>query len=390
MRSICDNLIILLLVKLSLSEKNSLIGLVMDITCIGLAYVLTYKVLAKLYKGNKKQLEFAIIAACTMIVYYGLTIEMSEYDKSEFGYILFELLYLISLVQEHSSTPHITESGRNKAVEEESSIQYGFEGNEQKVRQHVTLNSEIKHSEIKSDMQEVRQYMTYECRDVIRELDMALREIEISEENRYKNYLKIKGLRKIEKIGLNIHKYTVCYSIDELIKACSKYEFICTIRTDIDKRKTDRENTYPFYIVHNESELDVDRMKEEIFDKHYVAIVANGLRYDKDLVYNMVLCIERNGDFLVEYSFENVPLRNMYKHGDKLHAITGNIKLKISEWNRNFVGNDNKLDLRILKDILNEHYMICYNNDLFGRYIELSHYSIGCGILNKKEVYWEI
>lgn len=344
-------------------ERPSLYGFILNISCMFTSFYLAYRGFADIYlrKYNKigsdalgciKDIKIAILVSVNVLVIYILTVETSDYDKSEILYILLQILLIASLCQ---SLVDVTDRLKSLKVADK-----------------------------------VKSSNTGTYKELIRELDELLNSIERREILMFRHFKKVSSLKRIEKYGLNIHCYTVCFTINQLIEACEEYKYMCTIRTDMKESSLNYGHDYPFYIIQNKIEVDADKLKREIFDKEYIAIVTNALQYDKYLKYNLVISLARNGDFMAEYSFENTPLRCMYKHSENLNCVTGNINDNIRLWDRTYLRKDNKLDLRILKDILEDNYLIAEQQKLFDRYIEMSVYKQKCGILNKEIVYWEI
>lgn len=356
MIGICENLLLYVLIRVSLIERNDLIGFIINITFSILAYALSYKWFARVFikrVGNRevldvKNIKITLVIAINVLIFYIFNVKVTVYYKGEIFYVLLQFIYVVSLIQLLAL-------------------------NEQQVIKKTNL-----------------EYNKLEFKDLMRELNMAIEAVEKHNDIILKQYNKVKSLKRIEDLGLNIHEYTVCFTLSQLIEACKKYEFICSIRTDTKKYNSIYKCDYPFYAINSENDFNTEKFKRELFDKNYIAIVTNGLRYDKDLMYNIVINISENGDFMAEYSFENTPLRKMYINSKNLHNVHGNINEDIALWDRSGLGEGNKLDLRILRDLLIQHYEIARKAKLFDRYLEISVYSKECGILKQDLVYWEI
>lgn len=191
-------------------------------------------------------------------------------------------------------------------------------------------------------------------------------------------YHKIAKLEGLLNRGFNVFDFRVCTTFEELYRAISEFDYTCTVRSD----GREKGWLYPFYIIRNR----IDTYKID-FRTDLKYIVANGLRYDTELRFNMCLQMSRDGDFIAEYSRLKIPLRSMYNYPKYLTTVTGNLDDKVYTWSlRNSTG----IDLRELRDILREEWVNCNNHGLFDKYIELSTYNKNCGVLNRDRVYWEV
>lgn len=200
-----------------------------------------------------------------------------------------------------------------------------------------------------------------------------------------KQYEKLYSMQTIALKGLNIHKFYPCRTFSELWRAYIELGDECTIRTD--KKNVGQGRELKFYIAKNESLSGIKKIADEIHKDNCIAIISNGLKYDKYLRYNLVYKIKEDGSFICEYSRRRVPLRHMYRYGKELNSITGNIDDSIRDWNVKKAENeDGRVDLREIREVIRNAYKV----GIYNRYVEMSAYSENCGIQNKKEVYWEI
>jgi hypothetical protein len=192
-------------------------------------------------------------------------------------------------------------------------------------------------------------------------------------------YKKINSLMNLVKRGLNTHVFYIpetYWGYLNLVYTLS----CCTVRTDHAVVSED----LPFYIIN----LAVDSTEyiQNIWDQavlnEYKLIVSDGIKFDEVKKYNMVIKIEKNGDFIFEASAKKVPLRRMYRY--PLLSCSGNIADEVSEWAvYNSIPGINRIDLK--KDIEE-----LYTLQIFGKWLELTKYPLPVGILQKDIVFWQI
>ncbi|HHT97476.1 MAG TPA: hypothetical protein GXZ90_06250 [Clostridiales bacterium] len=190
---------------------------------------------------------------------------------------------------------------------------------------------------------------------------------------------KIKSLKNIVSMGLNVHKFYIPNSYEEYIQLIDQLNF-CTIRTDHEVIKED----LPFYIV-DQSENDVNYIKNiwDIAEKNdYKLIISDGIKYDDIQNYNLVTKIEKNGDFIFEASELKIPLRHMYRH--PLLSCYGNVSEEISEWH--IINNIYGIDRHSIKRDLETLYTYGIHN----RWLEVTKYPQGVGIRNEPIIFWQI
>ncbi len=192
-------------------------------------------------------------------------------------------------------------------------------------------------------------------------------------------YNKINSLNKIVNMGLNIHRFYIPNTYEEYTNLVNKLEF-CTLRTD---HKTKTEDL-PFYIFNNKKD-NVDKLNtiwNESRDKEYKLIISDGIKYDNIQEYNMVIKLQKNGDFIFEASELKVPLRHMYRYS--LLSCTGNISEEISEWK---VYNAR---YGINKTIIKNDLLSLYNYEIFNKWLEITKYPISAGTKNNNIIFWQI
>ena len=105
--------------------------------------------------------------------------------------------------------------------------------------------------------------------------------------------LKTKNLDKLVKENYNVFEYKEISNIEELKEYISNNKLF-TIRFD---RSRNIENL-PFYIYNED--LDIEALIEESKKLNCTLLVSNGLKYDKDLLFNFVIEIDKNNNFILE------------------------------------------------------------------------------------------
>lgn len=206
--------------------------------------------------------------------------------------------------------------------------------------------------------------------------------------NEIKQFHKLNSMHRLITKGLNVHSFIPCRTREEILYACKELGNTCTIRTD--KHRAEQGSQLKFYTADNLSDTEILKIADKIIKDNCIAIVANGLKYDKYLKYNVVYYIRESGDFIIEYSKVNVPLRHMYKFPYSLNTAKGNINDDIRDWSINkAVSEKDRVDLREIKELLIEEYDVCLKNKMFGKYIEMSTYTEEVGVYKERKVYWE-
>jgi len=191
-------------------------------------------------------------------------------------------------------------------------------------------------------------------------------------------YKKLESMQNLVNQGLNVHEFIASKYPDIIKLAVHNFDNVCTIRTDSDNGLY----KLPFYIV-NGSTVELDSICNEIKEKDLLAIVANGLKYDEHLLYNITYTMEENGDFWCEYSMEKCTLRDMYKY--PMNCYIGNINEGIRDW-ITIRQADKRIDKRILRDML----IRLWHKGIYGKYLEASVYTENCGMRKENIVFWQI
>lgn len=203
--------------------------------------------------------------------------------------------------------------------------------------------------------------------------------------NEIRQYSKLASMQKIAVSGLNIHEFYPCRNFKELYLAYNKLGNECTIRTD--KPNAGQGQELKFYIARDLSPEKLKKISDEIVKDGCIAIISNGLKYDKYLRYNLVYKLNEDGTFICEYSRKKVPLRHMYRYAESLNSLNGSLDSCIMDWDRRVAKlEDDRVDIREIRDILRQAYKV----GIFNKYVEVSVYSTECGLQHKREVYWEI
>lgn len=189
-------------------------------------------------------------------------------------------------------------------------------------------------------------------------------------------YAKIKNLYNLVNRGLNVHNFYIPKSKQEYENIVNTLQF-CSIRTDSDKNiNTD----LPFYILKNTDTKQMEKIWNTASVNNYKLIISDGIKYDNIQDYNMVLKLQKNGNFLFEVSELKIPLRHMYRY--PLLSCSGNLSEHIQEWtvyNQKY-GIDKT---NIKKDLID-----LYQYQIFDEWLDITKYPIPVGRLKKKIVFW--
>lgn len=191
---------------------------------------------------------------------------------------------------------------------------------------------------------------------------------------------KIQSLVFLDTKKLNHHLWYTAAQFESFMYTIRALGNFCTIRTD----HPTKENDLPFFIVDHESEERLMEIWKIIDDGNYVPIISNGIKFDKDQLYNMCIKIESDGSFLFEASILKIPLRHMYRYPDDLLSAYGNISDKPNQWT--FINNTYGIDRFQLKKILEKIYTL----GIYNKYIECTVYPYSVGVFDDNIVYWEI
>lgn len=190
---------------------------------------------------------------------------------------------------------------------------------------------------------------------------------------------KIQSLNMIKNLSLNIHNFYIPNSYQEYKDIIKQLEF-CTIRTDHEVITED----LPFYIF--DSRIDNINKLNQIWNdsqlNNYKLIISDGIKYDNIQDYNMVVKIQKNGDFIFEVSELKIPLRHMYRYS--LLSCTGNIGDNIHQWSIH------KQKYGLNKANIKDDLLTIYNYQIFDKWLEITKYPIGIGIKNSRLVFWQI
>ena len=185
--------------------------------------------------------------------------------------------------------------------------------------------------------------------------------------------LKTINLDNLLKDKLNVFEYKEVHNIEELNEYISNNKSF-TIRFDRDKNI----QGLPFYI-YNDS-LDIDKIVEEADSMNCTLLCSNGYIYDNDLLFNFVIDIDSDNNFILELCDKKVPLREMYKY--KTTIIKGNL----FDDNYEYINkNDNKYSIRNIRTIID----LILSKDMKYKYIEGTIYNKKLGVLNNNIIIWQ-
>lgn len=185
--------------------------------------------------------------------------------------------------------------------------------------------------------------------------------------------LKTRNLEKLLNDNINIFEYKEIRNINQLIDY-SAINNKFTIRFD---RDYDIEGL-PFYKY--DDNLDLFKIYEEASNMNCTLLLSNGYKYDNDLVFNFVIDINSNNDFILEICNKKVPLRDMYKYNTCI--LKGNL------FDKNYKCIN--LDYNIYNiDDIEKIIDLVINLEVRYHYIEGSMYSRNVGLLSKKIVVWQ-
>lgn len=187
--------------------------------------------------------------------------------------------------------------------------------------------------------------------------------------------LKTKNLDKLVKDGLNVFEYEEITDI-EILKKYSEKNKLFTIRFDRNNNIQD----LPFYIYNDD--INLNSIFKEAKNMNCSLLVSNGLAYDTYLLFNFVIEIDKNNNFILELCDKKIPLREMYK--EKTTIVRGNIFEDYRDYtfiNRRGNKYNSKQIYTILELVL--RYNIKY------KYIEGTYYDKKVGILKENLVIWQ-
>ena len=191
-------------------------------------------------------------------------------------------------------------------------------------------------------------------------------------------YNKLESLYSLIDNGLNVHSFIATKDMAEVVRAVHGFDNVCTIRTDSE------EGGYklPFYIIDGESD-ELGSICNDIEGKGLLAIVANGRKYDKNMIYNATYSIDINGDFWIEYCMEKCTQREMYNY--TMNCYMGNINDKIRDWII-IRDTDKRVDKREIRELL----IRMWNNGIYDKYLEITKYDVTAGIRQEDIVFWQV
>lgn len=183
---------------------------------------------------------------------------------------------------------------------------------------------------------------------------------------------KTRLLDKLKENNINVHEYKEVYTKDELIEYSKQNKYF-SIRFDTN----DKIHNLPFYVVDNNT-IDYDEIINKSHKMNASLLLSNGRSFDKYLLFNFVIEIDNDYNFILEICNRQVPLREMYQY--KTTIIKGNLMTNKYE----IINKENNtIDDSDIKYIV----MFCLNNKY--KYIEGSMYSKEVGIYKDRLVLWQ-
>lgn len=195
--------------------------------------------------------------------------------------------------------------------------------------------------------------------------------------------VKYRNLQKLYNDKINVHEFIEVNNLSDLIDYATKND-----RFSI---RFDREADYhglPFYkyaaadYTPEAGEKYLHDIAHEAEKLNCTMICANGHMYDNIQICNFVIKINEQYDFMLEWSTEKVPLRDMYQY--KTSILQGNIKdlIKDMQW-------ENKLDNKIEESQVEEILSWALKTGYLNKNIEATLYPVKVGLWNEKIVCWQ-
>lgn len=198
---------------------------------------------------------------------------------------------------------------------------------------------------------------------------------------------KLECFRQMDRLELNHHHTESVTSLEVADFLAEKFEYRFSIRTD---RNYGITKDLPFFLIDEKRQYFLIRKNlQELLNMDFILIFSDGHHYDPYLKYNLVFYMNYDGNFQAEYSAKNVPLRHMYRYPDTLVQVTGNINERYPDWdirNRQVA----EIDFRQIRDTIYLQYMRAEKLQLYRRHLEMSVYTVPCGVRHEEIAYWEI
>lgn len=197
-------------------------------------------------------------------------------------------------------------------------------------------------------------------------------------------YKKLKSLKELQKNRFNIFTCAILNPMKESASTLDMLAFLydrVTVRFDAEDETKD---DLPFYIL--EADSGVSKCKEIIDEAkklNCILIISTGINYDCKMKYNLVYKVNNDGNFILEASTLQVPLRHMYNSLDGRVVIYGNIFEEMQDWLSSGYG----IDRRELRDIIINAY---FNEHLVNKWVECSVYREDVGGLKENIIYWQV
>lgn len=185
--------------------------------------------------------------------------------------------------------------------------------------------------------------------------------------------LKTNNLKKILNEGINVFEFKEVSSLKELIDY-SKINNKFTIRFD----RNNNIHGLPFYKFDNN--LDLDNIYNEALNKNCTLLLSNGYKYDDDLLFNFVIEIDNNNNFILELCDKKITLRDMYSNTTTI--IKGNLFNKKFEYINKDSNKYTEKDIKKIVDFI-------LSKNIKYHYLEGTLYDKNVGVLNKDIIIWQ-
>lgn len=180
--------------------------------------------------------------------------------------------------------------------------------------------------------------------------------------------------------GINIHKYSVCKSINDLFQyKLGHREF--TIRFDTNSKNT---QDLPFYIIKHDTEVCELRNIAHLAEMMKCNMIcSDGILDDKDMLFNFVCKVNKDMSFVFELCDKIVPLRHMYRYDTTV--IYGELHRSNKQWK--YIRRDkNKFYLYDIDEMIDRIASL----NIIGKVIEGTVYNKQVGVYNENYVIWQI
>ena len=185
--------------------------------------------------------------------------------------------------------------------------------------------------------------------------------------------LKAENLKRLLDDNLNVFEYTEIKNIEDLTEYIKNNKYF-TIRFDRDKNI----QGLPFYIY--DESMNIEKLINEANEMNCTLLCSNGYIHDNDLLFNFVIDIDSDNNFILELCDKKVPLREMYKC--KTTIIKGNIfESKYTYINKE----ENTYSIKDIDKIVD----LILGKNMKYKYMEGTIYNKKVGLLNTNIIIWQ-